>query len=85
MKTKVYYIAIALLWLSSGCTSPVPIAMGELTGVYTYTHENHTYIASGQGLAHSGSCKQCKLELDSIVKNAVNEAFEKYGRESWNE
>lgn len=82
MKMKLYYGVIALLWLLSSCDV-------ESTGTeHSYARlviDNHEYIDFGYGKSHSGSCKQCKYELDSIVKNAVSEAFEEYWKEDWNE
>ena len=48
--------------------------------------DNHEYILYGhRGIAHSGTCKKCKQELDSIVKNAINVYIESNNKEDWNE
>ena len=92
MKIKFYYGAVALLWLLSSCTPSGRVGVRSHKGTdsrgsfySTVTIDNHEYITKGHGLAHSGTCKQCKFELDSIVKNAVNEAFEASMEENWNE
>lgn len=35
--------------------------------VYEYTIDGHDYIKKGYGMAHSGTCRKCKHERDSIV------------------
>ena len=89
---KLYYGALALIWLLSGCeptqydnVSSSKTYDGYLGTMVKVTYEGHEYMKSNQSFTHLGTCKQCKFELDSIVKNAVNEAFEAYGREDWNE
>ena len=48
--------------------------------------DNHEYILYGRrGITHSGTCKKCKQELDSIVKNAINVYIESNNKEDWNE
>lgn len=92
MKMKLYYGAIALMWLLSSCTPSGGVGSREFKGIDNYGDfygiivvDNHEYLRTSYGLSHAGTCKQCKHELDSIVKNAVNEAFEASMEENWNE
>lgn len=85
MKMKVYYGALALVWLLSGCNSFTQYDseniesktydpfLGTITKV---VYEKHDYLRGNNILVHLGTCKQCKHELDSIVKNAVSERKE---------
>lgn len=43
------------------------------TSIYEYTMNGHDYIKRGYGMAHSGTCKKCKQERDSIVNVIINE------------
>lgn len=60
MKMKLYYGALALLWLLSSCTPS----------------NNVTDSYETVGTCRNGDCKKCKHELDSIVKAAVKEAMQ---------
>lgn len=89
MKLKLYYGAVVLLWLLTGCSNPettvTDFKFHSLTGnVYPTTIDGHLYYVSSYNLVHSGSCPQCKHELDSIVRVAVAEALEDTAEE-WNE
>lgn len=70
MKMKLYYGALALLWLLSSCT---PSSNGHIKAL---TLNGHTYYWKNHWFAHAGDCKKCKHELDSIVKAAVKEAMQ---------
>ena len=65
MKMKLYYGALALLWLLSSCTpsSNVTDKVGTCRNGHTYYWQNHWF-------AHAGDCKKC------IVKAAVKEAMQ---------
>lgn len=41
--------------------------------IYEYTINGHDYIKYNKGVAHSGTCKRCKQERDSIVNLIINE------------
>lgn len=74
MKMKLYYGALALLWLLSSCTPSSNVTdnhdkVGTCRNGHTYYWKNHWF-------AHAGDCKKCKHELDSIVKAAVKEAMQ---------
>lgn len=86
MKMKLYYGALALLWLLSSCTpsSNVTDKVGTchikaltLNGdIKALTLNGHTYYRQNHWFTHAGDCKKCKHELDSIVKAAVKEAMQ---------
>ena len=40
--------------------------------IYEYTVDGHDYIRKGHGMAHSGTCRKCKQERDSIVNVIIN-------------
>ena len=67
MKMKLYYGALALLWLLSSCTPSSNDKVGTCRNGHTYYWQNHWF-------AHAGDCKKCKHELDSIA--AVKEAMQ---------
>lgn len=90
MKLKLYYGAIALLWLLTGCTKGdiqnLGVAARDKYGT-TYEHvriEGHDYLSGYRSLSHDGNCSKCKQQLDSIVRAAVAEALEDT-KEEWNE
>lgn len=75
MKTiLLIFIAIAI----SSCTPTEnvsyikKIGMSENGPVLSITIDGHDYIDYGQGVAHSGICKRCKQERDSIVNLIIN-------------
>lgn len=83
MKLKLYYGAIALLWLLTSCSPTNNITPRETIGIddshnrlYSFQINGHEYIHAYHGLTHSGECIKCKHELDSIVRRAVKEVLE---------
>lgn len=48
------------------------IGMSENGLIFGITIDGHDYIDYGQGVAHSGTCKRCKEEQDSIVNVIIN-------------
>lgn len=44
--------------------------------IYEYTVNKHDYIKMGYGIAHSGTCKKCKQERDSIVNVVIQKLGE---------
>lgn len=82
MKMKLYYGALALLWLLSSCTPSSNVTdnydkigtcrSGDINRMLINEHE---YYWRSYWLTHAGDCKKCKHELDSIVKVAVKEAM----------
>lgn len=68
-----------LIVLISSCTPTENGSRSRYIGttkaghIYEITIDNHDYITCGQGLVHSGTCKKCKQERDSIVNVIINE------------
>lgn len=71
MKMKLYYGALALLWLLSSCTPS-----SNVTDKVGTCHIKALTLNGHHWFAHAGDCKKCKHELDSIVKAAVKEAMQ---------
>lgn len=82
MKMKLYYGALALLWLLSSCTPSNMTDNYDKVGtcrngyIKVLTLNGHTYYRQNHWFTHAGDCKKCKHELDSIVKAAVKEAMQ---------
>lgn len=70
---KYYYLFLLVMFLLMSCerTSNVsePRAIGATSGsiVIECTIDGHDYIHIFRGYTHSGSCKKCKKEKDSIT------------------
>ena len=86
MKMKLYYGALALLWLLSSCTPSSNVTdnydkVGTCRNghIRALTLNGHTYYWQNHWFAHAGDCKKCKHELDSIVKAAVKDYYDKNG------
>lgn len=80
MKTKLYFGVLALLLLS-GCDRQT--VTNTQTTINTYRIaiiDKHEYLKVDgvYGMMHSGSCKQCKHEFDSIVRVAIREELRKW-------
>lgn len=79
MKSKLCYIflLVALFLVSCERTNNVtePKIIGSAVGsrIIEYTIDGHDYIEKGYGMSHSGTCKKCKQERDSIVNVLINE------------
>lgn len=83
MKMKLYYGALALLWLLSSCTPSNNVTDSyETVGtcrngdIKKMLINGHEYYWRTYWFTHAGDCKKCKHELDSIVKAAVKEAMQ---------
>lgn len=70
---------------SENVTDSKIIGETSLFQIVSFKVNDHEYINFKTGITHSGECAKCKHELDSIVKNAVNEALEASLPETWNE
>ena len=77
---KLYYLFLLVMFLLMGCTNssnvggPDHIGTSKVYGdIYKYTIDEHEYIRMGHGLAHSGTCKKCKEELESTIRKIVKE------------
>lgn len=69
---KLYYLFLLVMFLLMGCTNT--IGTSKVHGdVYSYVIDGHEYIKLGNGFAHSGTCKKCKADLESIIRKVVKE------------
>ena len=55
------------------------------TGYYVYecTIDNHDYVKFNKGFAHSGTCRKCKQERDSIVTVIIETIKESKNSITW--
>lgn len=78
MKTKIYYLFLLVMFFLMSCertsnvSEPRVIGSSSSTPIYEYTMDGHDYIKRGYGMAHSGTCRKCKQERDSIVNVIIN-------------
>lgn len=80
---KLYYGAIAMLWLLYGCTPSSNvvddhkiIGTSRSGDIRELVINEHSYYRNSYWCVHAGDCKKCKQELDSIVRIAVKEVLE---------
>lgn len=66
---KLYYLFLLVMFLLMGCTNSSNISGPNTIG----TSKGHEYIELGNGFAHSGTCKKCKTDLESIIRKVVKE------------
>ena len=75
MKTALLFLALFFL-TSCERTSNVSETrrVGTTVGayIYEYTINGHDYIEKGYGMAHSGTCRKCKQEKDSITSLIIS-------------
>ena len=66
---KLYYLLLLVMvfLISWKRTSNVSESRQIGTYIFEYTIDGHDYIKKGYGMAHSGTCKKCKQERDSIT------------------
>lgn len=71
-------VLLLLVLLVSSCTPTEnvsyikKIGMSENGPIFNITIDGHDYIDYGQGIAHSGTCKKCRQEKDSITSLIIN-------------
>lgn len=72
---KLYYLLFMFFLMSCERTSNVSecrhIGTSDTDYIYEYTINEHDYIRKGHGLAHSGTCKKCKQERDSVISIVI--------------
>lgn len=79
MKTKTYYLFLLIMFFLMSCERTSNVSecrtIGNcLTGkIFERTIDGHDYIMINTEYAHSGTCKKCKQERDSIVNVIINE------------
>lgn len=70
---KWYYLFLLVMFFLMSCertsnvSEPRVIGSSSSVSIYEYTIDGHDYIKRGYGMAHSGTCRKCKQERDSIV------------------
>lgn len=70
---KLYYLFLLVMFFLMGCERTSNVSEGKLIGnycltpIFEYTIDGHDYVKRDYGMAHSGTCKKCKQERDSIV------------------
>lgn len=74
MKTKIYYLFLLMIFFLMSCggrTNNVSecrtIGNGPTGEIFERTIDGHDYIMVNTEYAHSGTCRKCKQERDSIV------------------
>lgn len=76
---KIYYLFLLVMFFLMSCERTSNVSESRVIGssssalIYEYTMDGHDYIKRGYGMAHSGTCKKCKQERDSIVNVIINE------------
>ena len=76
---KLYYLLLLVMFFLMSCERTSNISEGRHIGtsdidyIFEYTIDGHDYIKKGYGMAHSGTCKKCKQERDSIVNVLIKE------------
>lgn len=75
---KLYYLLLLIMFFLMSCerTSNVSevrhIGTSNTEHIFECTIDGHDYIKIGYGVAHSGTCKKCKQERDSIVNYVIS-------------
>lgn len=71
---KIKLLAIAVTLSLSGCYETVDnvpventVKISDTYEILRMTVDSHDYIRITEGYTHSGSCRRCKQERDSIV------------------
>lgn len=77
---KLYYLLLLVMFFLMSCERTSNVSEGRHIGYFPiptiyfeYTIDGHDYIKKGYGMAHSGTCKKCKQERDSIVNVLIKE------------
>lgn len=89
MKTKIYYLFLLFMFFLMSCerTSNVsePNITGTLNGlpILTRTVDGHDYVSITKGYTHSGTCRKCKQERDSIVNIIIETIKENKNNITW--
>lgn len=74
MKTKIYYLFLLVMFFLMSCERTGNVSEMRTIGrndnggtVVEITVDNHDYIWISRGYTHSGTCRKCKQERDSII------------------
>ena len=76
---KWYYLFLFIMYiLFSGCTPTEnvsgvrEIGQSKWASVNEVTIDSHDYLLYDRGVSHSGTCRKCKQERDSVVNLIIN-------------
>lgn len=58
---------------TNNVSKPRKIGRFKTITIEEQTIDGHDYIIKGHGITHSGTCKKCKQERDSIVALLIEE------------
>lgn len=73
MKTKIYYLFLLVMFFLMSCERTNNVSDYKTIGasdngyIFEITIDKHDYIKFDKGIAHSGTCRKCKQERDSIT------------------
>lgn len=78
---KLHYLLLIMFFLMSckrtdNVSESRKIGSSDIDYIYECTVNKHDYIKMGYGIAHSGTCKKCKQERDSIVNVVIQKLGE---------
>ena len=74
---KLYYLFLLIMFFLMSCERTSNVSESRTIGatsgsfVFERTIEGHDYIKVGYGMAHSGTCRKCKQERDSITNLVI--------------
>lgn len=66
---KLYYLFLLVMFLLMGCTNSSNISGPNTIGTSKVHGDVYSYVIDG----HSGTCKKCKTDLESIIRKVVKE------------
>lgn len=70
---KLYYLFLLLMFFLMSCERTSNVSESNIIGtlygmpISTRTIDGHDYIRITKGYTHSGTCRKCKQERDSIT------------------
>lgn len=79
MKTKIYYLFLLVMFFLMSCERTSNVSESRVVGrsvggaILERTIDGHDYINIVGEYTHSGTCKKCKQERDSIVNVIIKE------------
>lgn len=80
---KLYYLFLLLMFFLMSCERTSNVSEPNITGtlygipILTRTIDGHDYISITKSYTHSGICKKCKQEKDSIINLIIKEINKK--------
>lgn len=79
MKTKTYYLFLLVMFFLMSCERTGNVSESRIIGntasmpIAERTIDGHDYINIIREYTHSGTCRKCKQERDSIINVIINE------------